>query len=217
MQLVLQQLAVSGTQQPGHLHQPGGGLLTQDGHDVWPIWPAAELPQGGEYRHVCFTGAAVFHTLPPGNTHRMLHGCLCRKRGDHGRFANACLSRHQDHAPPSLHGLGDRRGPVHHAQRVANGRHPGLRDDVCREVLHDLREQRIEMRLDDRADQLERESFRGRVDRQHAPLSGSVVVGPEIDELARLQLPAVEEAHVARDEEHVALVDGAVEEGLPRP
>jgi hypothetical protein len=106
VQLVLQQLAVSGTQQPRHLHQPGGCLLTQNGHDVCSIWPVAELPQGGEYRHVGFASAAVLHTLPPGNTHRMLRRCLCRKHGDHGRFTNACLARHQDHAPLSLHDLG---------------------------------------------------------------------------------------------------------------
>ena len=39
----------------------------------------------------------------------------------------------------------------------------------------------------------------------------------EVDELARLELAAVEEADGARDEQDVALVDRAVEERLAGP
>ena len=39
----------------------------------------------------------------------------------------------------------------------------------------------------------------------------------DASQLARLELPAVVEAHVAREEQRVAARDGAVEEWLPRP
>ena len=67
------------------------------------------------------------------------------------------------------------------------------------------------------ADELERQPFGRRIDREHAPLRRRGLVVAEVDELARLELAAVEEAHVAGDEQHVALVDRAVEERLAGP
>ena len=94
---------------------------------------------------------------------------------------------------------------------------PRRGEDVGRQILDDLAKQRVEVRVDDDADLLERQPFGGRVDGEHASLRGRRLVVAEIDELARLELAAVKEPHGARDEQHVALVDGAVEKGLPGP
>ena len=98
---------------------------------------------------------------------------------------------------------------------------PGVlrrRENVRRQILRDERQQRVEMRFDDRANELERQPFGRRIDREHAPLRRrAVVVVAEIDELARLELSAVEESDVARDEQDVALVDRAIEKRLAGP
>src|SRR5436190_24275932 len=73
------------------------------------------------------------------------------------------------------------------------------------------------MILDDRADDFERESLGGRIDGQHAPFAGATLVVTEVDELPRLQLPTVEEAHAAGHEQRVALRDRSVEKRLTGP
>ena len=46
LQLLLQLLPVCRRQQPRHLHQPGRGLLAQQGPQARPRWAATELSQG---------------------------------------------------------------------------------------------------------------------------------------------------------------------------
>ena len=42
-QLVLQDDTIGRTEEPGHLHQPGGSLLAQQRHDPAPLGALAEL------------------------------------------------------------------------------------------------------------------------------------------------------------------------------
>jgi hypothetical protein len=120
-------------------------------------------------------------------------------------------------ARPPGRRLGDRRRAVHHAQGLGQLGHARRLEERAREVLGDERQQRVEVRFDERADLLEAQPLGGRVHAQHAPVARALLLGAEVDELARLQLAAVEEAHVAGEQQHVALLDHAVEERLPRP
>ncbi len=120
-------------------------------------------------------------------------------------------------ARPAVHRLGQRRRPVHHAQRVADARNVRRLQHAGRQILGDQRQQCVQVSVDDRSDHLERQPFRGRIDRQHPSLRGGVLVGAEVHVLARLKLSAVKEAHVAAHQQHVALVDRPIEERLPGP
>ena len=73
------------------------------------------------------------------------------------------------------------------------------------------------MRVDDRPNLLERQPFGRRIHREHAAFGRRVFVVAEVDELARLELAAVEEPHGPVTSKHVALVDRAVEERLAGP
>ena len=115
------------------------------------------------------------------------------------------------------HRLRQRRRPMHFAKGLVDAGHAGALQHVRRQVFGDERKQGVEMRLDDRSDDLERQPLGRRIDRQHPALRGAILLVAEIDELARLKLPPMEEAHGAGHEQHVALVDRAVEERLSRP
>ena len=73
------------------------------------------------------------------------------------------------------------------------------------------------MCVDDRSDDLERQSLGGGIHREHASLRGAVFFVAEIDELAGLQLAAVKKAYVAADEQHVTFVDRAIQKRLAWP
>ena len=73
------------------------------------------------------------------------------------------------------------------------------------------------MGIDDAADHPEGESFGGRVNGENLSTFHIRVVPGQLDVLARLELAAVEKAHGARQQHHVALFDGAIEEWLTRP
>ena len=106
---------------------------------------------------------------------------------------------------PTAHRLGERRGTVHHAERVTNARHSCRREYLVRQILTNERKQGIEMLLDNRADDLERETICSRVHRQHSSFPRSTLIVAEVDELARLELAAVEKANGASYEKRVAL------------
>src|SRR5436190_1195396 len=117
----------------------------------------------------------------------------------------------------TLHRFAERSGTVHHAQRVADRRHRGTTQDLLRQIFGDEGEQLVEVRVDDPADHLERETFRRRIDGEHHPLGEGVLVVTEVHEFARLKLAAVEEANVPAHQQRVALGDRAIEERLAGP
>src|SRR5690349_1750383 len=120
-------------------------------------------------------------------------------------------------ARSSAHCLGDRERTMDELERFADARHSDALEQVGRQVFLDLREQRIQVRIEDRANDLERKPFCGRIDREDAPLSFISLLSAEIDVLARLELAPVEEANRSRHEEQVALVDASIEKWLARP
>ena len=73
------------------------------------------------------------------------------------------------------------------------------------------------MGVDDSANRLERQTLGCRIDRKHFPALDVGVLVAELDELAWLELPPVEETHSSGEEHHVALLDGSVEERLAGP
>ncbi len=75
----------------------------------------------------------------------------------------------------------------------------------------------VEMRIDDRANLLERQPFGRGIDGQHAAFGRRALVVAQVDVFAWLELPAVVEAHRSGDEQRVALVDRPVEKGLAGP
>ena len=115
--------------------------------------------------------------------------------------------------------LGEGARTVHGAQRVRQRGHSGGRQQVWRDVFLEQRQVLIEMLVDQCAQLLERESLGRRIHGEHATPARAVcrVLRPQVHELARRQHATVEEAHRAGEQQHVALLDGAVEEGLARP
>src|SRR4051812_48348599 len=113
--------------------------------------------------------------------------------------------------------FGNRLRPMHETQRLADGRHTDFGEQRRREVLLDERKQRIEIGIEDRANDLERQSFRRRVHREHTTLVVVRVFAAEVDVFSRLELSSVEESYGPRDEEQITLVDAAVEERLSGP
>ena len=110
LEFVVQLRPVRGREQPGHLHQPGGGLLPQQCHQARPLRPPAELAQRLQDRQVRFPVPIGLDTLavrhPHGGPRRGLRG----KRLHDGGLADARLSGDQDHLPDPLLRL--RQGPV---------------------------------------------------------------------------------------------------------
>jgi len=117
----------------------------------------------------------------------------------------------------STHRFGDGGWPVDHPQRRRDVGDVHGSDDVRRQVLGDQRKQRVEVRVDDRANLLERQSFRGGIDGKHATADRRRRVVAEVDVFPRLELTPVKEADVARHEQYVTLGDRTIEEGLPGP
>ncbi len=146
---------------------------------------------------------------------------VARHAGERIRAAVQHLQREQllerEPGPPG-HRLGDRRRAVHHAQRVGqHGDTPPWRSARAGRYSRTCGSSASRCASIERADLLERQPFGRGVDREHAPVRRPLVLAAEIHELARLQLAAVEEAHRAAQEQHVALLDRAVEERLPGP
>ena len=106
---------------------------------------------------------------------------------------------------------------MHEPQRLGQRRHARARERFRREILRDEREQHIELRLDERANDLEGQPFGCRIHGEHAPLRHALGVRPEIHHLARLQLATVKESHGSGEQELVVLLDDAIEKGLSRP
>src|SRR5581483_9038795 len=104
-----------------------------------------------------------------------------------------------------------------HAQGVAERRHVDAVERGAREEFAHERQQGVEVRFDQGADQLDRQAFRRRIDREHAALGRALGVRSEVHVLARLDLAPGIESHAAAHEQHVALVDRAVQERLARP
>src|SRR5689334_24254796 len=73
------------------------------------------------------------------------------------------------------------------------------------------------MRIDDAANDLEGEPFRRWIHRKDFPTFDVVLVATELNELARLQLSAVKEAHATGEQHDVAFLDAAIEEWLAGP
>ncbi len=118
----------------------------------------------------------------------------------------------------SRHGLGHGLRPVHHPQRIRDAcARPATWRIAFGKYSLTCGSSSVEVHRHDVSDDLERQSFGGRVDGEHPPLRRTLVVGAEVHELPRRQLTAVVEAHRARREQQVALVDAAVQKGLPRP
>ena len=94
LEFVAQLLPVRGREQPGHLHQPGGGMLPQQRHQALPARAPTELPQGLQDRQIGFPRAVVFHALASGQPHRRVRRDCRTKRLDHGGLAHPRLARH---------------------------------------------------------------------------------------------------------------------------
>ena len=93
----LHRLQGVGREEGRHLHQPGRRLLRQPGHELGPVRPAPELPQGLEDRQVGFAGAIRLDALPPGQPQVWCLGHLRQKGVYHRRLADAGLARHEAH------------------------------------------------------------------------------------------------------------------------
>src|SRR2546423_12518506 len=86
-----------------------------------------------------------------------------------------------------------------------------------RQILVDEREQRVEVRVDDATNDFERKAFGRRINGEHLPTFDVVFVTTELNELARLQLSAVEESHRAGEKHDISLLDAPVQEWLAGP
>ena len=117
----------------------------------------------------------------------------------------------------SARSFGDGLWTVHHRERFAQRRHTRRAQHVVGQVLVDERQQSVEVLIDDPSNHLERESFGGRINRQHLAALYIVVVLPEVDVFARLKLAPVIKAHRSGEQHDVALLDASIEEGLSGP
>src|SRR4051812_5845075 len=77
----------------------------------------------------------------------------------------------------------DRLRPMHHPYGVAEIRHTGKSQHVFRQVFRDERQQRIQMRIDDSAYDLEGEPFSRGINGENAPAGDAVVILAEVDVL----------------------------------
>src|SRR2546423_15401541 len=73
------------------------------------------------------------------------------------------------------------------------------------------------MSLDDAANHFEREALGCRINGQHFAALHVGVVFPQLDVLSRLERAAVEKSDGSREQHHVALLDGSIEEWLVGP
>ncbi len=117
----------------------------------------------------------------------------------------------------SMHRLGQRGRPVHHPQRFGQRRDPGPRDHCCRKMLGHVRQQCIEVGLDERADLLDRYSLGRWINGQNSSVRLLILFRTEVDELSWHQLPAMKESHRPGGEKHVTLANDALEKRLSRP
>ena len=102
-QLPVQRIAVGGTEEPWHLHQPGGRMLPQEGDQ--PVAPslAAEPAEGIEQRQIWFLSPVRLDALASRDPDARVGGDALEKGLDHPRLADARLAGHEDdlsHAAP---------------------------------------------------------------------------------------------------------------------
>ena len=102
-QLPLQRVAVGGTEEPWHLHEPGGRMLPQEGDQ--PVAPslAAEPAEGVEQRQIWFLSPVRLDALALSDPDARVGGDALEKGLDHARLADARLAGHEDdltHAAP---------------------------------------------------------------------------------------------------------------------
>ena len=99
---------------------------------------------------------------------------------------------------PAARAFGNRRWAVHHPNRVAQTRQTGGPEDIRGQIFLEERQQSVEVTIDDSPNDLKRQTFRRRVDREDLSLSYVILILAELDVLAGLKLSAVKEADGTR-------------------
>ncbi len=123
-------------------------------------------------------------------------------------------------SPPASLGVLRRSGAMDRAERFGEGEKPGSHAHRLGQHVLGGRDQRVEMPLDEPANDLVAQALGGGIYGQHFSGGQGIGVGScvrEDDEFAGCQLPAVIEPDRARDQQRLADLDAPVQERLPRP